>query len=65
MNTFNQRYLVDEKGNQIGVFLDLKDYHYILEELEELEVLRTYDQAKACPDEIISFEDAILENKLF
>ena len=39
MNTFNQRYLVDEKGNQIGVFLDLKDYHYILEELEELEVL--------------------------
>lgn len=61
MIKLNERYIVDQKGNQIGVLLDLKDYKYILEELEELETLRAYDQAKADDDEIIPFEDAILE----
>jgi len=30
-----ERYLVDEDGNHIGVALDIKDYHRLLQELEE------------------------------
>ena len=59
MTTYKERYLVDESGNRIGVFLDIADYQKILEELEELECIRAYDAAKAGDDEVIGFEDAI------
>jgi len=61
MNLNNQKYLVDEKGNRIGVFLDIEDYLKILDELEELESIRAYDTAKASGDEVIPFEQATEE----
>ncbi|MCK4732834.1 MAG: hypothetical protein KAT65_10305 [Methanophagales archaeon] len=45
-----EKYLVDGKGERIGVLLDLNDYRKILEELEELESIRAYDKAKASGD---------------
>jgi len=56
-----KHYLVDEKGKKSGVLLDIKDYHKILHELEELESIRAYDAAKSSEDEIISFEQAVNE----
>ena len=56
-----KHYLVDEKGKKSGVLLDIKDYHKILHELEELESIRAYDAAKSSEDEIISFEKAVNE----
>ncbi len=61
MSRYKERYLVDESGNRIGVFLDIADYQKILEELEELECIRAYDAAKASDDEVIGFEDAIAQ----
>jgi hypothetical protein len=61
MTRYKERYLVDESGNRIGVFLDIADYQKILEELEELESIRAFDNAKAADDEVIGFEDAIVE----
>jgi hypothetical protein len=61
MNAFKERYIVDEKGNRIGVILDIADYHQLLEDLEELECIRAYDAAKASEDEAIPFEQAIAE----
>ncbi|MFB2835827.1 GUN4 domain-containing protein [Floridanema evergladense] len=61
MTRYKERYLVDESGKRIGVFLDIADYQKILEELEELESIRAFDKAKAADDEVISFEDAIVE----
>jgi len=61
MSTFKERYVVDEKGNRVGVLLDLEDYHRLLEALEELECLRAYDAAKASGDEAIPFDQAINE----
>ena len=61
MATFKERYVVDEKGNRIGVVLDIKDYRRLLEDLEELEAIRAYDAAKASGDEAIPFDQAVAE----
>jgi hypothetical protein len=56
-----ERYIVDEKGNRVGVLLDIEDYRKLLAELEELESIRAYDAAKASGDEAIPFEQAVAE----
>jgi hypothetical protein len=61
MNAFKERYIIDEKGNRVGVVLDIPDYQRLLEDLEELESIRAYDAAKANTDEVIPFEQAITE----
>ncbi len=61
MNAFKENYIVDDKGNRVGVILDIADYYQLLEELEELESIRAYDAAKASDDEAIPFEQAVVE----
>ena len=61
MAQFKERYVVDEIGNRVGVLLDIKDYHKLLEELEELESIRAYDAAKVSGDEVIPFNKAVDE----
>ena len=39
----------------------MEEYKRMCEELEELESIRAYDAAKASPDEVIPFEQAIRE----
>jgi hypothetical protein len=53
MRNIKERYLVDDNGNRIGVVLNVKDYHRLLEQLEELESIRAYDAAKASGDEVV------------
>lgn len=61
MVKLKERYVTDEKGDRIGVLLDIEEYFKLLEELEELESIRAYDKAKASNDEAIPFEQAISE----
>lgn len=61
MTFLNERYVVNEKGERVGVLLGMGDYERILEELEELESIRAYDAAKASKDEVIPLEQAIRE----
>jgi hypothetical protein len=61
MNKIQERYIVDENGDRIGVILHIADYQQLLEEIEELECIRAYDAAKASNDEVIPFEQAIAE----
>lgn len=61
MIKLKERYVVDEKGNRVGVLLDIEDYHKLLAELEELESIRAYDAAKASGDKAIPFEQAVAE----
>lgn len=56
-----QRYVVDEDGNRMAVFLDLEEYRKILSELEELESIRAYDAAKVSGEEAILLAQAIAE----
>lgn len=56
-----ERFVVDEKGNRIGVIVDLEDYERMLAAIEELESIRAYDAAKASGDEQVEFEQAVAE----
>ena len=61
MSQFNEKYLVDDTGERVGVLLDIDQYKGILEELEELESVRAYDAAKAAQDESVPLDQAIKE----
>ena len=55
------QFILDDQGRKIAVILPLEEYKRICEELEELASIRAYDAAKASPDEVIPFEQAIRE----
>ena len=40
------QYVTDNHGKKVSVILPMKDYKKIIEELEELEDIRLYDEAK-------------------
>jgi PHD/YefM family antitoxin component YafN of YafNO toxin-antitoxin module len=61
MGKFKENFVIDDKGKQIGVILDIDEYRKLLEEIEELESIRAYDAAKDAQDEAIPFEQAISE----
>ncbi|HEX8127501.1 MAG TPA: hypothetical protein VF527_00130 [Pyrinomonadaceae bacterium] len=61
MSAFKENFIVDENGSRVGVVLDIADYRKLLEDLEELDAIRAYDEAKASGDEAIPFEEAIAE----
>ncbi len=61
MDKFRENFVIDDKGNPIGVILDIGEYRKLLEDLEELESIRAYDAAKASKDEAIPFEQAVSE----
>ncbi|MBN2035493.1 MAG: hypothetical protein JW768_02005 [Chitinispirillaceae bacterium] len=59
MVTLNENFLVNKVGQKVGVFLKMKTYRKLLEDLEELEDIRAYDEAKASGDTAIPFEKAV------
>jgi hypothetical protein len=56
-----EQYVVDTKGIQTAVLLDINYYHELLAKLEELESIKSFDSAKNSGDESLSFEQAISE----
>ena len=61
MVTIHPKYLVDEKQRRKAVVLPVAEWERILEELEELDDIRAYDEAKEGPQESIPFEQAVRE----
>ena len=55
------KFITDEHGKKVGVVLDIEEYERILEELEELDDIRVYDEAKASGEEAIPLQQAIDE----
>lgn len=46
MLTINPQYITDKKGKKISAVLSMKEFNIILEELEELEDIKLYDESK-------------------
>ncbi|MGD0696042.1 MAG: hypothetical protein ABSB82_14430 [Terriglobia bacterium] len=61
MPTLEERYVVDKDGNRLGVVLDMEEYRKLLEELEELDAIRSFDRAKASGEKPIPLEEALSE----
>lgn len=58
------QYIIDTTGKKVSVILPIKDYAKIMDELEELEDIKTYDRAKARKSEPVPFEQAVKEIEL-
>ena len=61
----NGRYVVDENGKRVAVLLEIEEYERMIEEIEELEDILAYKEAKAAlengDDEAIPLEQAMRE----
>ena len=58
MLTINPQYITDNNGNKISVVLSLKEYKAIIEELEELEDIRTYDETIKFKESSLPIDEA-------
>ena len=61
MEQLKEKYVIDENGNKTEVILSIEAYKKLLEELEELEELKLYDEAKSKENETIPFDEAMKE----
>ncbi|MFZ0962888.1 MAG: hypothetical protein WAO35_18640 [Terriglobia bacterium] len=61
MYTHEERYVVDKHGNRVGVVLEMEEYQKLLDDVEELESIRAFDQAKVSGETPIPFEQAVSE----
>jgi hypothetical protein len=52
-------FLTNEKGEKIAVVISIEEYQKLLEELEDLEDIRAYDEAKASRETPVPFDEAV------
>lgn len=58
------QFITDNKGTKVGVILPIKQYKKMIEELEELEDIKLYDEAKADKGKSISLDDYLKKRTL-
>ena len=59
------QFLTDKKGNRTAVLLPIKKYNKLIEQLEDLEDVKLYDEAKKNDDGYrISIDDYVKSRKL-
>jgi PHD/YefM family antitoxin component YafN of YafNO toxin-antitoxin module len=50
------QFLTNEKGEKVTVVIGIEEYEKLLEELEDLEDIRAYDEAMASGETPVPFE---------
>jgi PHD/YefM family antitoxin component YafN of YafNO toxin-antitoxin module len=58
MLTLHPQYIIDKAGKKISVVIPMKDFKAIMEELEELEDIKRYDEAKKSNEPSIPIDEA-------
>lgn len=58
MVNLHPEYIIDSTGKKKSVILSIKEFKNIMEELEELNDIRLYDEAKASNDVSIPIDEA-------
>jgi PHD/YefM family antitoxin component YafN of YafNO toxin-antitoxin module len=54
-----RQFLVDERGQKIAVVISIQEYEEMLEELEDVEALREFEEAKASGETPVPFDEAV------
>ena len=54
-----RQFVVNERGEKIAVVISIEEYEKILEELEDLDAIREYEEAKASSETPVPFDEAI------
>jgi hypothetical protein len=63
MVTIHPQYVVDQDQRRKAVLLPLSEWERIVEDLEELDDIRAYDDAKSGSQDAVPFEQAVREIK--
>jgi hypothetical protein len=58
MLTLHPQFITDNSGKKISVVLPMKDFQAIIEELEELEDIKLYDDAKNSNEPSLPIDEA-------
>ncbi|MCC5847117.1 MAG: hypothetical protein JJU29_03405 [Verrucomicrobia bacterium] len=61
MVQLHPQFVIDNQKQPQAVLLTLTEWTQIVDELEELDDIRAYDQAKSVPEEILPFAQAVRE----
>ncbi len=63
MLALHEKYVVDEKGKKTAAILSYAEWQKLLAVLEEYELIRAYDRAKARPSHPVAFKKAVKKLK--
>ncbi|MBL7717381.1 MAG: hypothetical protein JNL72_00990 [Flavipsychrobacter sp.] len=58
MLTIHPQYITDSAGKKISVIIPMNEFNSILEELEELEDVKLYDEAKLSDEPTVPIDEA-------
>ena len=53
------QFVVDQHGEKIAVVIGIREYEELLEQLEDLQATKEYEEAKASGETAAPFEEAI------
>jgi len=53
------QFLTNEKGEKIAVVISIEEYEKLLDELEELQAIRDFEEAKASGETPVPFDEAV------
>jgi hypothetical protein len=63
MEAIHPQYITDKDGKKVSVVIPLAEYEQILDELEELDDIRLYDEAKNDKGTSISFDEYVKQRR--
>ncbi len=58
MTSLSPQYITDKSGKKISVVLSIRDYEALMEELEELNDIKLYDEARKSGEGSLPLEEA-------
>ncbi len=60
MVPIHPQYIIDDTGKKLSVVLPIKEFKSIMEELEEQEDIKLYDESKADEEPSMPADDALI-----
>lgn len=63
MNAIHPQYITDKDGNKTSVIIPLAEYEQLLEELDELDDIKLYDEVKAEKAPSMPFDDYVRQRR--
>ncbi len=61
MIPLHPQFVVDENGERTAVVVPIAEWNRILEDLDELDDIRVFDEAKAASQDSVPFDQAVRE----
>lgn len=55
------RFVIDEQGNRTAVLMDVQQYNELIEAMEELDNIHSFDEALASTEESVPLDHALSE----